>query len=147
MIDCMHYDIRVAYHETDAMGVVHHSNHIKYFEEARVDYLRRKKMKWHNRDEGGIVFAVRSLDVKYLKTARFDDELQVWSQARLQAARIYFQYAIYSKALHTFIATGSTELIALGSDNKPKKMPKDLIESFKSQAWDEVWPPKLDLIS
>ncbi len=144
MSDYSRLDIRVAYHETDAMGVVHHSNHIKYFEEARVDFLRQKKMLWHNRPEGAFVFAVRALAVQYLKTARFDDELEVLSQARLAGARIFFQYALRSKAHKTLIASGSTELIALGSDNKPKRMPKDLIEAFASQTWDETWPPKFD---
>lgn len=136
------HKLRVAYHETDAMAVVHHSNHIKYFEEARVEYLRQKKMLWHDRPEGKIVFAVRALDVKYLKTARFDEELEVWTQGRLAGARIYFRYALYSSLYKYFVALGSTELIALGSDNKPMRMPKDLIQAFESESWDDNWPPQ-----
>ncbi len=143
MAEFSRYDIRVAYHHTDAMGVVHHSNHVKYFEDARIDYLRQKNMMWHNREHDPLVFAVGALTVKYLKTAKFDDELQVWTQGRSEGARVHFQYAIFSKSLKSFIALGTSELIALGGDLKPRRIPKDLIEAFKAQAWDEVWPPAL----
>lgn len=137
------FDLRVAYHETDAMAVVHHSNHIKYFEEARVDFLRKNSLQWHTHPEGPLVFAVFSLSAKYLKPARFDDELQVCSQARLVGARVHFQYAIFSKTINSFIALGTTELIALDNDFRPNRLPKDLAESFKRLPWDEIWPPDL----
>ncbi len=137
------FDLRVAYHETDAMAVVHHSNHIKYFESARIDFLRKKNIRWHDHPDGPLVFAVYSLSAQYLKLARFDDELQVWSQARLQGARVYFQCAIYAKKLHSFIALGTTELIALNNNFRPSRLPKDVAEVFRTLPWDEVWPPPL----
>jgi len=137
------YHFRVKFHDTDAMGVIHHSKHIKYFEEARVEFLREKEMKWHNRSDKPLIFAVVSLATQYLKPARFDEELQVWTQARLQGARIQFQYAIFSELQKSFIALGTTELIALDDKLIPKRLPKDLVQAFKSIDWNENWPPKL----
>jgi len=137
------YHLRVAFHDTDAMGVVHHSNHIKYFEDARVEFLRKKNMMRYHYPTGPLVFAVIELWTKYFKTAKFDDELQVWTQARLGGLRVYFQYALFSKALNSFIAQGTTELIALGTDLKPKRLPPEFVASFDREVWDEVWPPIL----
>jgi acyl-CoA thioester hydrolase len=143
MADYSRYSLRVAYHETDAMGVVHHSNHVKYFEEARVDFLRTKNLMSDHHPDGPLVFAVVELWTKYFKTARFDDELEVWLQARLRGLRIEFQYAIFSKKLKTFIAQGTTQLIALGADLKPKRPSKVFQAAFDNESWDEVWPPEL----
>ena len=126
------------------MGVVHHSNHVIYFERARIEYMREKNMHWHDRPIDPMSFAVSAIAVKYLKTASFDDELQVWTQARIVRARIHFQYALFSKSLKSFIALGTTELIALGKDFKPKRVPNDLVDALHAQVWDEVWPPQLE---
>ena len=143
MSDYFIYNLRVAYSDTDAMGIVHHSNHIKYFEQARIDYLRQQNMKWHDHPGGSLIFAVRSLTTKYLKPARFDDELEVWTQGKLDGARVHFQYAIFSKSIHSLIALGTTELIALNSKLAPKRLPVDLVRAFKTKSWSEAWPPPL----
>ncbi len=143
MAESARYPLRVAYHETDAMGVVHHSNHIKYFEEARVDFLRNKNLMSQHHPDGPLVFAVVELWTKYFKTARFDEELEVWTQARLNGLRIEFQYALFSRRTKTFIAQGTTQLIALGADLKPKRLPTEFTDAFASEGWDEVWPPKI----
>lgn len=132
---------RVAYHETDAMGVVHHSNHIKYFEEARVDWLRNKGMIGIHMPYGPYTFAVLELQNRYYKMARFDDELEVLVQSRLKGARILFQYALWSQRLNAFVADGTTTLIPLNQEMKPAKLPSEVVELFAKEAWDETWPP------
>ena len=136
------YRLRPAYHETDAMGVCHHSAYVKWFEEARVEWLRETGLMAHHQPYGPLVFAVISLQNRYFRPARFDDELEVWTQARLEGAlRIHFQYALWSKSAARVIADGRTELVAIGADFKPAKLPEDLRESFRQQPWREVWPP------
>lgn len=133
---------RVAYHETDAMGVVHHSNHIKYFEEARVEWLRAKGMIGIHTPYGPYTFAVLELQNRYYKMARFDDELEVWVQSRLKGAKILFQYALWSKRLEAFIADGTTTLIPLNEEMRPTKLPSEVVDIFRAEKWDEEWPPK-----
>jgi acyl-CoA thioester hydrolase len=70
------WPIRVYYEDTDAGGVVFHSNYLNFFERARTEMLRALG---HEQDalktDYGIVFVVRSLEVDYLKPARFNDML------------------------------------------------------------------------
>jgi acyl-CoA thioester hydrolase len=132
---------RVAYHETDAMGVVHHSNHIKYFEEARVEWLRSKGLMEIHQPYGPFVFAVVQLETRYFKPARFDEELEVWVQARLRGARIEFQYALWSKRQEAVIATGSTQLVPINEQFRPSRLPEAAQKVFAREPWSEAWPP------
>ncbi|EIC30506.1 MULTISPECIES: tol-pal system-associated acyl-CoA thioesterase [Methylomicrobium] len=80
------WPIRVYYEDTDAGGVVFHSNYLNFFERARTEMLRAFG---HEQDalraDYGIIFVVRSLQVDYLKPARFNDLLLVG--ARLTEAK------------------------------------------------------------
>src|SRR3954469_13437408 len=77
------YPRRVAYHETDAMGVLHHANHIKYFEEARVEWLRNRNLIANHQPYGPYIFAVTHQEARYFKPAVFDEPLEVWVQAKM----------------------------------------------------------------
>jgi acyl-CoA thioester hydrolase len=80
------WPIRVYYEDTDAGGVVFHSNYLNFFERARTEMLR---VLGHEQDalraDYGILFVVRSLQIDYLKPARFNDMLLV--SARLVEAK------------------------------------------------------------
>ena len=52
------YQHKVQYYETDQMGMVHHSNYIRWFEEARVDYLEHIGLPYHVIEAGGILSPV-----------------------------------------------------------------------------------------
>ena len=73
------YVVRVYYEDTDAGGVVYHSNYLKFFERARTEWLRHKGVvqtelaKLH-----GVVFVLRGVNMQYLKPARMDDACEVW---------------------------------------------------------------------
>ena len=133
------YPHRVAYHETDAMGVVHHSNHIKFFEEARVEWLRDRGLSEIHAPYGPYVFAVTKLEMRYFKTARFDDQLEVWVQGRAVGARIHFRYALYSLRLRAIIADGTTELVPVTADLKATRLPFEALEQFRREPWSETW--------
>ncbi|MDD1612091.1 MAG: YbgC/FadM family acyl-CoA thioesterase, partial [Methylococcaceae bacterium] len=70
------WPIRVYYEDTDAGGVVFYANYLKFFERARTEMLRAQG---HEQDvliaEFGVIFVVRSVQVEYLKPARFNDML------------------------------------------------------------------------
>lgn len=138
------YPLRVAYHETDAMAVVHHSNHVKYFEEARVEWLRDRGIMSIHQPYGPYVFAVVKLETRYFKPARFDDALEVWVQSRLEGARIVFQYALWCERLGEVIADGRTELVPANQELRPVRLPPSVREVFAREAWLESWPPPRD---
>jgi len=72
------WPIRVYYEDTDAGGVVFHANYLKFFERARTEMLRSMG---HEQDEliadHGILFVIRSVQIDYLKSARFNEMLSV----------------------------------------------------------------------
>ncbi len=136
------YSRRVAYHETDAMGVLHHSNHVRYFEEARVEFLRARNLISNHQPYGPYIFAVTKQEAQYFKPATFDEALEVWVQATMVKAKIHFQYALYSKKCEEVIASGHTTLVAIRPDFKPCKLPHEMIDAFRREAWDLEWPPQ-----
>jgi acyl-CoA thioester hydrolase len=69
---------RVRFHETDAMGVVHHASYLRYLEDARVDFLREIGRPYSTlRDVEGIEFAVIGIELAYRAPLRFDELFEV----------------------------------------------------------------------
>ena len=71
------HGIRVRFVETDAMGIVHHSNYIAYFEEARVAYLRAIGHPFTEWRDAGLESPVLESFVQYRQPLEFDDEITV----------------------------------------------------------------------
>ena len=71
------YERTVQYYETDKMGITHHSNYIRWMEEARVDYLEQIKWSYAKLEEMGIISPVISVDVTYKKPTTFSDFVSI----------------------------------------------------------------------
>lgn len=71
------YVHQVQYYETDRMGITHHSNYIRWMEEARTDYLARLGWPLEKLEEMGIVSPVTALEVKYQNTTTFADVIAI----------------------------------------------------------------------
>ena len=69
--------IRVRFVETDAMGIVHHSNYLAYFEETRVEYLRAIGHPFTEWRDAGLESPVLESFVQYRQPLAFDDEITV----------------------------------------------------------------------
>ncbi len=67
------YQHKVQYYETDGMGIVHHSNYIRWFEEARVDFLAQIGMPFEQVEARGIVSPVLRVSCEYKTMARFGE--------------------------------------------------------------------------
>lgn len=87
--------IHVRFYETDEMGVVHHSNYIRWFEIGRVEYLRALGITLPELIGDGFLFPIVEVQAKYLNPARFDDELEIETEAvELSRVKMEFQYKI-----------------------------------------------------
>ena len=72
------WPVRVYWEDTDAGGVVYYANYLKFMERARSEWLRAFGFEQDAlRDEAGIVFVVRRVEIDYLSPARFNDQLDV----------------------------------------------------------------------
>ena len=83
----------VKYYETDKMGITHHSNYIRWMEEARVDYLRQVGLPFEKLEEMGIASPVLSVECRFKAPTTFPDEVQITvSVEEFNGIRLRFQY-------------------------------------------------------
>ena len=85
---------KVHYYETDQMGVVHHSNYIRWFEEARIDFMEQLGMNYESMENDGIISPVTSVECKYKSSVKFGDVVHI--NTRLESFngitfRIYYK--------------------------------------------------------
>ncbi len=71
------YEHKVQYYETDKMGITHHSNYIRWMEEARIDYLDQIGWNYAKLEGMGIISPVRAVDCHYRATTTFDDRITI----------------------------------------------------------------------
>ena len=75
------WSVRIYYEDTDAGGVVYHANYLKFFERARTEMLRSIGIEQDTlRNEQNCLFAIRSVQIDYLKPALFNELLEVSSK-------------------------------------------------------------------
>ena len=120
--------IRIYYEDTDAGGVVYHSNYINYMERARTEYLRDLGVEQDDlAREHGIIFAVRSVEIQYLAPARYNDLLQVTvSQPLGGGASVHFEQTV-SRG-DTLLATANIRIVSLAPDSlRPRRIPAFLL--------------------
>ena len=71
------YYRKAQYHETAQMGIIHHSNYVKWMEEARIGYMNQMGFSYKRVEEMGIISPVVEISVAYKKQVSFDDEIQI----------------------------------------------------------------------
>ena len=123
--------IAVRYGETDQMCFVHHSNFLKYFELARIEWLLDLGISYANMELDGILMPVVSAKVKFKIPLLFGDEFNVRVSLKKEPkATLEFDYIIVNQK-DEIICTGNTVLAFLSSKKKrPIRCPKFLLEKF-----------------
>lgn len=71
------YIHKVYYYETDKMGITHHSNYVRWMEEARMDFLKSIGYGMRKLEADGITSPVVSVECQYKATTTFDDEIKI----------------------------------------------------------------------
>ena len=114
--------VRVRYAETDAQGVVYHSNHVIYFEVGRGSYLRALGFDYNDMEAAGALIVVVDLHVRYRAPARYDDELRIITKLDEFGSRsLRFSYEIIKA--DTLVATGETAHVCLDRQGRPVPIP------------------------
>ena len=123
--------IIVRYHETDQMHFVHHSNYLKYFELARLEWLSDLQISYAEMENRGILMPVVNASLKYIKPLVFGDNFSVTVILKKEPkATLEFDYKILNQN-NELISTGNTLLAFLSSETKlPIRCPKFLLEKF-----------------
>lgn len=120
----------VAYWETDQMGIVHHSNYVKWMEEARLHFLREIDLPYEYIEHEKYMLPVYKVEVIYKKPARFADRIEIKTSIyELTNVKIGLKYEIFNDK-NQIIATGKTLHPFTDMDLKIKKMPLKFYEHF-----------------
>lgn len=106
----MNYERDVFYYETDRMGIVHHSNYIRWLEESRVYYLQQVGMPFHEIEKMGILVPVLHVEFDYRKPFRFGEHFQVEvSIEKFNGMKMDFAYRVYEPVSGELRGTGRSE--------------------------------------
>ena len=73
----MEYIHTVQYYETDKMGITHHSNYIRWMEEARVDFLSQIGWDYARLETAGIFSPVLNVNCEYKRTTTFPEQITI----------------------------------------------------------------------
>ena len=124
--------IRVEYHHTDQMGIVHHSNYVKFFEVARTEWLRAMGITYAEMERRGVMMPIVDVAVKYRNPALYDEFISVTAFVdEAPMARMTFRYEVRGEDGRE-IATGSTTLGFIDSQTRrPQRAPQWLLEVIK----------------
>ena len=116
---------RVQYYETDQMAVAHHSNYIRWLEEARTDLLTQNGISYKAMEEQGIIMPVVDISCRYLISARYDDVMEIIPTMSLyNGVRMQFTYEIRFQKDGKVAATALSTHCFIGEDRKPMALQK-----------------------
>lgn len=98
------------YYETDQMGIVHHSNYIRWFEEARIDWMQQIGIDFREVEAMGIVVPVVSVGCEYKHVTRFADDVAVTARlTKYNGIRFAFAYEVRDAHTGTLNAVGESQ--------------------------------------
>ena len=122
-----HWPIRIYYEDTDSGGVVYHSNYLKFMERARTEWLRdfeinQKVLK----DNLNLMFVVNEIDIKFMKPAVFNDEIEVQTKLeKMGSVKIELEQKIFRSSeilIKSRVVIASVNSISI----KPMRIPNEI---------------------
>lgn len=131
----MTFERKINYYETDKMGVVHHSNYIRFLEEARCYMLDKMGIPFSVLEENGITIPVLGVNVEYKYHVTFDDVIEIKLYIKeYNGVRLSVGYNITNKANGKMVLTGETKHCFTDHNLKPinlKKVKPEFSKKFE----------------
>lgn len=122
----------VRYYETDQMGIVHHSNYIRYFECGRTDMLKKMGLPIEMIEQAGVMLPVVSVECRYKTPARLGDVLKIVTMVEeVPRARLVIRNEIYNPS-GMLVCSGNVVLGFIDSSSRrPVRCPEMLVKFFE----------------
>ena len=123
---------RVRFHHCDPHGHVHHSTYLKFLEDIRMEYWRLSGTDYGQFEKSGKMFFVADSYIKYLGSARFDDEIVVYTRVTEHTrTSLIMEYIITPKGLEDLILYGRTTLVCVNAESRrPVRIPDFVINGI-----------------
>lgn len=126
------YKHLVHYYETDKMGITHHSNYIRWMEEARIDYLEKLGFGFAKLEADGIVSPVLSVSCDYKKTTTFSDEIFIEVKvSEFKGVKLTLSYEM-KNVDGDIVCIGTSSHGFLKMDGMPIRMKKEKPELYEA---------------
>ena len=129
------WPIRVYYEDTDSGGVVYHANYLRFMERARTEWLRSLGFEQDTlRDAHGVLFAVRSAQLDYLKPAHFNDALEVSAQIiKRGRASLVFAQEVRRVQDGEVVCRGTIKIASVLADGlRPCPIPESIVARLEA---------------
>lgn len=128
----MKYIHQAQYYETDQMGIIHHSNYIRWMEEARIAYMDELGFPYRKVEESGIMSPVLSVQCDYKSMTRFGDRVAVEVRlASFKGVKYSISYVMRDEETGEVRAVGSSSHCYLRKDGRPANIKKELPELYE----------------
>ena len=114
------------------MQVVHHSQYVNYFELGRTEMMRESGLDYADMERRGALLAVVEVGLRYVKPARFGDELVIETRlTEVERVRVRFEYAVLragstggADAKAELLCRGHTLLACVDRELTPRRLPE-----------------------
>lgn len=114
------YEHKVQYYETDQMGIVHHSNYIRWFEEARTALLDEIGFSYHQMEEAGILVPVLSVSCDYETMVKYGETVNIYPRIEaFSGVRLTVHYEIRDKETDELRSEGESKHAFLNQEYRP----------------------------
>ncbi len=126
------YEHKVQYYETDKMGIVHHSNYIRWMEEARVDFLEQIDWGMDKLEALGMVSPVTAVECKYKVSARFPERIRIKVMIEeFRGVKLKLRYEM-CKEDGTLVCEGHSEHGFLDTEGKIISVKKEFPKCYEA---------------
>lgn len=123
------YKHSIHYYETDKMSITHHSNYVRFMEEARTDFLSRLGWGYDRFEKDGVVSPVVSISCEYKKTSTFPEELEIIVGVKaVTSVRVRFCYTMLRG--RDIICTAESEHCFLNADGGIVRLSREYPEFY-----------------
>lgn len=123
--------IKARYYETDKMGIIHHSNYIRWFEEARVDALEQIGLSYDKLENIGIISPVLTVNCQYIHPVHFNDNVEIHLKfTNFTGVRLEVSYEITNLATGEVCTKGNSSHGFIGENGRPLRLKKQYPEVF-----------------
>lgn len=117
------------YYETDQMRIIHHSNYIRWMEEARIDYLSQMGISCGKLEEMGIIIPVLTVSCEYRNMVRFDEDVIIEVKVvKYTSVKFELTYSFMNAATGILCTTGTSSHCFLNKDYRPISLKKNYPE-------------------
>lgn len=125
----MIYQHKVQYYETDRMGITHHSNYIRFMEEARTEWMEAMGMSYDTFEKLGLTSPMLSVNCNYKKTTTYSDVIDIAIYIK-DCAHLKIRVAYVMTCRGEVICTGESSHCILDAAGRPVSLKKSYPEIY-----------------